>query len=80
MARVRKVEQGTQVVNAHPTEVDCFYQIITGPAGERLVHLSTFGSDSRASKPKSSQSIQIDREAAEALLSVLKRAFPNLGG
>lgn len=78
VARIRKIEQGTQTVNAHTTEVDCFYQIVTAPGGERLLHLSTFGSDARASKPKSSQSIQLDRDAAQELMAVLIRAFPGL--
>lgn len=78
VARIRSFEQGTQTVSAHSTEVDCFHQIVAAPEGERLLHLSTFGSDTRASKPKSSQSIQLDREAAQALMDVLKRAFPGL--
>lgn len=79
MARIRRIERGSQTVNVHPTEVDCFYQVISAPDGTKLVHLSTFGSDSRASQPKSSQSIQIDRDAAEVLLEVLQDAFPGLG-
>lgn len=65
-------------MGVHPTEVDCFYQFIMTPDGETLVHLSTFGSDSRASVPKSSQSMQVDRRAAEALIRVIKQAFPDL--
>lgn len=79
MARIRIIERGTQQVKVHPTEVDCFFQYITTPTGERLLHLSTFGSDTRVSQPKSSQSLQLDRAAAKALRDILDQAFPGLG-
>lgn len=78
MARVRSIAPGTQRVTAHPTLVDCFWQTLNGPGGTTLVHLSTFGSDDRQSKPKSSQSLQLDRTQAEQLLGVLSAAFPGL--
>lgn len=76
MARVRSLQQGAQDVKSHPSEVDCFYQLITNPAGEVLVHLSTFGSDHRRSQPKSSQSLQLDEDVARQLIAVLQKAFP----
>lgn len=78
MARIRTLGEGTQNVRSHASEVDCFYQIVEGPRGERLLHLSTFGSDTRTSDPKSSQSIQVDREIAAQLVGVLRKAFPGL--
>lgn len=78
MARLRSIAPGTQRVTPHPTLVDCFWQTVNGPGGETLVHLSTFGSDDRQSKPKSSQSLQLDRAQAEQLLGVLSAAFPGL--
>lgn len=41
-----------------------------------LLHLSTFGSDYRQSKPKSSQSIQIDEQMAGELIRLLQSTFP----
>jgi len=77
MARIRTIAAGTQKVQAHPTEVDCYYNIID--EGEtRLLHLSTFGSDYRQSKPKSSQSIQLDRDMAVQLIEVLLKVFPDI--
>lgn len=78
MARIRNIERGTQHVKVHPTEVDCYFQYVTTPAGERLLHLTTFGSESRASQPKSSQSLQLDRAGAKTLRDVLDHAFPGL--
>lgn len=78
MARIRRLDEGTQNVRPHVSEVDCFYQVVEGPQGDLLLHLSTFGSDSRASDPKSSQSIQMDREIAGQLMDVLRKAFPGL--
>lgn len=75
MARIRKIEEGRQSVTVHPTEVDCFYQVVTGEDGERYLHLSTFGSDQRQSSPKSSQSIQLSRSVATELIAVVQRTF-----
>ncbi|GJF12569.1 hypothetical protein NGTWS1803_22650 [Mycolicibacterium cyprinidarum] len=75
---VRSLAQGTQVIRAHETEVDCFYNVINEPDGERLLHLSTFGSDYRQSRPKSSQSIQIGEDIARELISLLEATFPGV--
>lgn len=76
MARVRSLQQGEQQLKVHLSEVDCFYQVVESSSGERYVHLSTFGSDERHSKPKSSQSMQLDAVLAAELIDVLRRAFP----
>lgn len=76
MAVIRRFIPGNQTVRPHPTEVDCYHQVLGG-AAPRL-HLSTFGSDDRQSEPKSSQSIQLDETSARELLEILERAFPAL--
>jgi hypothetical protein len=78
MARVRSLEPGTQEVRLHPTEVDCFHQTLEAADGTRYLHLTTFGSDSRRSGPKSSQSIQLDEETARALVAVIRETFPSI--
>ena len=78
MARVRNLERGTQNIRVAPTEVDCFYQLVDGADGTRYLHLSTFGSDSRRSGPKSSQSMQLDEHAAAELVAVIRDAFPGI--
>lgn len=76
MARVRKLERGTQDVRPHSSEVDCYFQVVDDEDGLQLLHLSTFGSDGRASTPKSSQSMQIDEEIACQLAALLVETFP----
>lgn len=78
MARIIRFHIGNQDVKVHPTEVDCFHQLIDDGVRGRYLHLTTFGSSARASQPKSSQSMQLDRAAARALLRVLHDAFPDL--
>lgn len=73
---MRKLERGTQDVRPHSSEVDCYFQLVEDKDGRPLLHLSTFGSDSRASAPKSSQSIQIDEEIARQLAALLVETFP----
>jgi hypothetical protein len=75
MARVRSLSQGTQSIRPHESEVDCLYNVVRAPDGTPLLHLSTFGSDMRQSKPKSSQSIQIDEQIARELIALLEATF-----
>lgn len=75
MARVKTFDKGSQNVGVHPTEVDCFYQVISDKDGRRFLHLTTFGSDSRESQPKSSQSLQLNQEAAWELVKIIGRVF-----
>jgi hypothetical protein len=76
MARIRSIARGTQSIRPHETEVDCFYHVVSAPDGSQLLHLTTFGSDYRQTKPKSSQSIQIDQEIARQLVGILVTTFP----
>lgn len=77
MARVRSFGPSKQSVKVHPTEVDCEYVVINN-GSQRLLHLSTFGSDDRESERKSSQSLQLDLKGALSLMEILERAFPDL--
>lgn len=79
MAKVRGFEVGVQDVRPHRSEVDCFHQVLRDEDGSTLVHLSTFGSDQRQSKPKSSQVLQLDERAAAELIQILRSAFPRVG-
>lgn len=78
MAVVRSFAPSTQNVKPHKSEVDCEFVVIEGASADRLLHLSTFGSDDRASERKSSQSIQLDRKRAQELLKILVEAFPGI--
>lgn len=70
MARVRSFAPSTQRLRAHDTFVDCEVGIV-GSGSTQLLHLTTFGSDDRASERKSSQSIQLDAAHAAQLISIL---------
>lgn len=75
MVRVSAVAPGHQDVKSHPTKTECFTQIVETADGERLLHISTFGSAMRASPPKSSQSMQFDADSAAALIRIMVDAF-----
>lgn len=74
---MRSFSPSRQDIRPHPTEVDCEHRVVVDGA-TRLLHLTTFGSDDRASKPKSSQSIQLDIDAARELVAIIESAFPEL--
>lgn len=76
-AHIRGFERTTNTTRPHPTPVDCGYQAVNGPDGT-LLQLSTYGSDTRQSQPKVSQTIQVDRAAAVALLAILEETFPGI--
>lgn len=78
VAVVRSFQPGDQRVRRHQTEVDCFYVVIDDDGSDALIHLTTFGSDDRQSKPKSSQTIQLDREVALQLAALIQDTFLGL--
>lgn len=75
MARIRSLEKSSQSISPHKTEVDATFQIVVGPNGEPYFHLSTYGSDDRASLPKVSQTFQLDQSIATALVAELVATF-----
>ncbi|MGV9680871.1 McrB family protein [Nocardia sp. NPDC003482] len=77
MARILRIVPSGQRISAHKLEegVTCQYKVIETSEGQTLVHLSTFGSDKRESQPKSSQSMQFDKEHAMQLIDILTAAF-----
>lgn len=75
MARIKNLTVGTHSASVHPTEVDCEIRSVTGPGGEKYLQLSTFGSASRVSEPKVSQTIQIDRDIARQIRNLLDETF-----
>lgn len=75
MARIRRITEGRQDVRVHPTEVDCTFQTVYDSDGTKYLHLTTYGSDTRKSGPKSSQTIQIDQAHALELIRILAETF-----
>jgi hypothetical protein len=77
MAIVRNIEKGVVSGKPHPTFVDAKWAgLLTGQG--TYWQLSTFGSDQRASKPKVSQTIQLDEESARAIVASIYDVFPRL--
>ncbi|MBA4248687.1 MAG: hypothetical protein C0444_10395 [Microbacterium sp.] len=77
MARVRSVSVGSVSTRVHPTEVDCEVRKVDSGSDGLFIQLSTFGSANRASEPKVSQTIQLDREAAMRIRSLIEETFGN---
>lgn len=75
MARISAFFRTTTGSRAHPTEVECGYQVVDDGA-QRLLQLATYGSRDRVSGQKVSQTLQLDRERAEELIKIIQRAFP----
>lgn len=75
MAIIRNLVQGHQNVQAHPTNVEGYVQILEDDLGRQLVHVSTWGSDNRKTAKKQSQVIQFDENSAAELVKYFVRAF-----
>ncbi|MGW6699829.1 hypothetical protein [Nocardia sp. NPDC055049] len=71
-----------QQIRPHNVEdqVECEWKIIVDTDGSPLLHLSTFGSTNRASKRKSSQSIQLSAGVGRELIAILVEAFGTESG
>ncbi len=77
MARIRRFEQVTSHSSVHPTESDAEWSIVETTLG-RLLQVSTFGSDARASDPKVSQTVQFDLHSAALLRKAIDETYPEL--
>lgn len=79
MARVRSLCLGNRRVRVHSKETDCEYQILLDESGEKILSLSTFGSDERQDIGAVSQSLQLDEASAIALARVIRETFRDEG-
>lgn len=75
MARIRSLSKSARSISPHKTDVDATFQAVLTPSGVDLFHLSTYGSDHRASEAKVSQTFQIDKPMAAALITELVGIF-----
>lgn len=75
MAIIRSITQGTSNVGPHSSTVDATVQIIDSIEYGKLIHLATYGSDLRKSRPKVSQVIQLDKERAQELANLIIATF-----
>lgn len=77
MAIIKSLSAGSSDSGRHPSEVEAEYQVVVDDAGI-LFQLSTFGSASRKSGPKVSQTIQFDQEMAVEIFRAMRATFPKL--
>jgi hypothetical protein len=78
MALIRRfIENAQGPQRRHPTTVECGYRIVTVDSDVYL-QLDTYGSNDRQIPGKTSQSLQLDREAAQQLKQLLERSFPGV--
>jgi hypothetical protein len=61
--------------NSVHKEVDTTYTSFTNNSGEKYFQIDTYGSSDRQFKGKISQSIQLNKRAAQELITVLKNEF-----
>lgn len=74
MARIRSLSRAAGSGRVHPTETDADWSVVTN-GEDTLLQISTYGSDSRASEPKVSQTLQFDRSMATTLRNALNETF-----
>jgi hypothetical protein len=70
------VPRSTEHQSVH-RPVECGWRFFT-VEGETVLQLDTYGTDEREFRGKVSQSIQVDRAGARALVAIIDQAFPNL--
>lgn len=75
MAIIRSLENSSANVRQHLSEVDATYQWVFSTEKGFLLHISTYGSDTRVSEPKVSQTIQLDERMARALAEIIRQKF-----
>ncbi|MGR3494710.1 hypothetical protein [Citreimonas sp.] len=75
MAVVTSIEKDDREIRAlHPTRLPCKY-MVSNHAGQRILQLNTYGSDTRQNPGKQSQTLQFDENAASDLFNLLKREY-----
>lgn len=77
MAKVRNFDYVASSSRPHPTSVDAHWCVVSSPES-RLLQISTFGSDARATPSKMSQTLQFDRKAASLLIRAAFEVFPEI--
>ena len=78
MARVEKFETVTKERQRVHDLVACGVSVFQGCDGKRYLQLGTYGRDTRKLVGDSSQSFQLDEEAACELKRLLERTFPGI--
>ena len=74
MALVRKFDKLDSERNQLQEEVEAKYAVFERD-GKGFVQINTYGRATRENPGKLSQTIQLDRQGAEALVAILRKAF-----
>jgi hypothetical protein len=75
MARIVELIESKEIYTSRiQTEVSAMYNEFYDN-GEKFVRIQTFGSEERENKGKQSQNIQLNKNAAEKLVVLLKQTF-----
>lgn len=77
MALIREFEQVAADRNAVHKPVSCGWRTFSSD-GETILQLDTYGSVERQIPNKISQSVQLNRNGAAVLLSLIRQTFPDL--
>lgn len=77
MALIVQFEEVATAKNALHRPVLCGYRSFNHE-GEQILQLDTYGSSDRQIPNKTSQSIQLDRRGAEALMRLIRGTFGDL--
>ncbi len=77
MARIRSLRPVASTSSIHPTEVDAEWALVRSVSGDYF-QIATFGSDTRKSHKKVSQTLQVDHAVAQQLVDALITVFPGL--
>lgn len=77
MARIRSFTHSSSNGSSHPTETDALWSAVQ-TTNSTFLQVSTYGSDTRVSKPKVSQTLQFDRASALLLKQAIEATFPEI--
>jgi hypothetical protein len=78
MARITTIDKGPARGHTVHDPVEKTLGYVFDFAGVRYAQFDSYGRSTRDKPGKVSQSIQVDREGAEAIYQLLKSAFPDL--
>lgn len=76
MAKIGKFFWGVVTTKTHQTTVEAELCEVRLSGGEKFLQVSTFGSPERLSRPKVSQTFQLDRKHAYELRCAIDQIFP----
>lgn len=77
MALIREFQHAGSDKGGIHEPVTCGWRVF-GSGPETILQLDTYGAAGRKYPGKISQSIQLDREGAAALIELIRQAFPGL--